>query len=36
MSKINEFRAIEARIAQEMERLENLKQDKGFQKDMEF
>jgi len=36
MSKINEFRAIEARIAQEMERLEKLKQDKGFQKDMEF
>ena len=36
MSKLNQFREIERKIAEQMEMLEALKKDEGFQKDQEF
>lgn len=36
MSKLNQYRELERRLAEQLEELERLKQDKDVQKDMEF
>lgn len=36
MSKLNQFREVERKIAEQLQILEDLKNDKGLQKDIEF